>query len=139
MVQETRRIIDELETFTEDIIRRLATGIHRELTRTTPVDTGWARANWIPQLGVPFIGNSQEIEPTPADVAGAQGLQNAGLAAVVGYRLELGAVFISNNVPYILELNDGSSTQAPPMFIETSIEVGINDVLQNLDQRFSGL
>lgn len=136
---ETERVVDALTTFTEDLVRRLATNVTAELQRTTPVDTGWARANWIPQLGVPFTGNTEEIDPTPADVAGAAAQQAAGLAAVVGYRLELGAVFISNNVPYILTLNDGSSRQAPSMFVERAIEVAVNDVLQDLDSGFSGL
>lgn len=126
MADEVRRVVGSLEDFTERLIRQLTVNITDELIRTTPVDTGWARANWVPQIGVPFIGNSDDRTPTPADVSGATGQQQQGLASVVGtYRLELGAVFISNNVPYILSLNDGSSNQAPAMFVEGAIERGI--------------
>lgn len=125
MVSETRRVITELEGFTEELIRRLASNITAELIETTPVDTGWARANWIPQLGVPLLEDLTGIAPTSAEVAAAAGQQAAGQAEIAGYTIEVGAIFISNNVPYILILNDGSSTQAPPMFIEMAIERGI--------------
>lgn len=135
-MSQIRRIVGEVENFTEDLIRRLATNIHAELVSPppvgTPVDTGWARANWIPQIGVPFTGNSQQIEPSPGEVAQAGARQQSGLASVFTYRLALGNVFISNNVPYILNLNDGSSTQSPRMFIETAIENGIRRVLTGI-------
>ena len=132
-MSQIRRIVEEVENFTEDLIRRLATNIHAELVSPppvgTPVDTGWARANWVPQIGVPFTGNSQQIEPSPGEVTQAAAQQQSGLASVLTYRLVLGNVFISNNVPYILRLNDESSTQSPRMFVETAIENGIRRVL----------
>jgi hypothetical protein len=35
-------------------------------------------------------------------------------------------VWLSNNVPYIRQLNAGSSQQAPAMFVEKAAEVGRN-------------
>lgn len=138
MVDTVEQVIAILEDFSEDLIRRLATQITFELQRTTPVDTGWARANWIPQIGVPFEGNATVTDPQPGDVASAAGQQAAGQAAILGYRIELGSVFISNNVPYIINLNNGSSRQAPPMFVERAIDIGTDDVLRNLDPTFVG-
>lgn len=74
----------------------------------TPVDTGHARANWVPSIGQPFAG---EVD-TDADAVGR----------LLGYRLEQGTLWISNNAPYIELLDLGYSHQAPPGFIEAAIE-----------------
>ena len=120
-----RQVITALENATEDTIRRIAVNITAELIRTTPVDTGWARANWVPSLGVPFTGNAEVRDPSETEVAGAAREQTAGTAAVLGYNLTVNQVFISNNVPYIVRLNDGSSAQAPAMFVQAAINTVI--------------
>jgi hypothetical protein len=80
----------------------------------TPVDTGWARANWIPSVGTA----TEQTDGTPQSVS--TGAQQIGIAQVAAYR---GAqpVFVSNNVPYIMTLNDGSSKQAPAGFVELAV------------------
>lgn len=101
-------------------VRRITLRITDRLIRTTPVDTGWARANWVPSIGLPVT----YPEGSKAGVTRAS--QQQGLARVVGYRIDQGAVYISNNVPYIQRLNEGSSRQAPAMFVEAAIEQGVN-------------
>jgi hypothetical protein len=136
---ETRRLIDLLTEQIEDIARRFSVNVTAELQRTTPVDTGWARANWVPSIGEPFEGNSESITPTSADVSSANSEQQSGIASLLSYRIDDGEIFVSNNVPYILSLNDGSSAQAPPMFVERAIEVQFNELLLDLDSQFAGL
>ena len=105
------------------------------LIEVTPVDTGWARANWVPSIGhssnVPatFAGRT----PTPGEVKAKEAEQAAGMAGVLGYKLGRGSVFISNNVTYITLLNDGSSPKAPKMFVQASIHRGLTAV----ERRFS--
>ena len=139
-MSEVRRVINEVENFTGDVIRRMALEITNELLRPpseggTPVDTGWARANWVPSIGVSFDMDLRGVTPDASDVARAGGQQEAGIASLLGYTIELGEVFISNNVPYIVRLNDGSSTQAPAMFVETAIERGVRGTLERIASR----
>ncbi len=104
-----KSIVREIKTLTLDITEGLIDG--------TPVDTGWARANWIPQIGDPFrdiVGDREAIDTSE---------QELGMAEVATqYDLLDGPIFISNNVPYIESLNEGSSDQAPAGFIEAVIE-----------------
>ena len=48
--------------------------------------------------------------------------QAAGQARIASsYRIEQGNVYISNNVSYIVLLNEGSSAQAPAAFVQMAI------------------
>lgn len=123
--RRVRVVVTALETFIESIIKKITLDIVANLTAApseggTPVDTGWARANWVPQIGTAPTGTVG----SPANVTGAP--QHAGAVAVAaGYKLDKGPVFISNNVPYILKLNAGSSQQAPKGFIQAAIAKAI--------------
>jgi len=103
--------------------RRVALNVTAELQKTTPVDTGWARANWIPQLGVPFSG----VDGTRTRGAISTSAQSAGTAQAASFDIKKDTVvFITNNVPYIKKLNAGSSQQAPAMFVETAVAVAVD-------------
>lgn len=125
MVDQVRVITGLLREATEKVVTAISVNVTAELIENTPVDTGWARANWIPAIGTPFeeavTGN-----PDPAIVPNQRGLQQSGLASVItGYSLSRGPVFVTNNVPYILSLNDGSSAQAPAAFVQAAIAAGV--------------
>ncbi len=96
----------------------LAVNMHAELVEATPVDTGFARAMWVPSLSAPaFV--------TATDAAGGRALTEAGLGAVLAFKLEDGAIFVSNRTRYIRRLDGGSSTQAPAGFVRTAIAKAI--------------
>lgn len=128
MESEDLRIISEgIDVAIENVVKAVTLGITDELIETTPVDVGWARANWVPSIGAPAPGSpiARSTQEREAAAPGAQASQAAGIASVAGYKLNRGAVFISNNVPYLKELNEGSSQQAPANFIEASIDRGV--------------
>lgn len=126
MVDQVQLVVGQLERFTERVITKITLDVTANLTENTPVDTGWARANWVPQIGSPVVEDLSAITPTSQAAAGAAGRQQAALASVVaGYRIELGSVFISNNVPYISDLNDGTSQQQPAGFVQRAIAKAI--------------
>lgn len=86
------------------------------------MDTGWSRANWVPAIGAPLLTDLSGIEPSVAGASSAGAKQQSALAGVAsGYRLGRGSVFVSNNVSYIVRLNDGSSRQAPSGFVQRAI------------------
>lgn len=108
-------------------VQRLALEVAANLIETTPVATGFARANWIPSFGEPVT----EPSGSPAAVSDAQ--QQAALVAMLAYKLSDGAAYVSNNANYIQALNDGSSSQAPSGFVEAAIERAISTVNGSVD------
>ena len=94
------------------------------LLQLTPVDTAFAVGNWQVTLGAPATGTvaagSQssrgEANRGPA-VAAVTGRASRALAA-----LKLGqSIFIANNAPYILVLNDGGVNRVAHHMVERAI------------------
>lgn len=94
----------------------------------TPVDTGWARANWIPSIGE--SGRDPIGEPGNSGTASAA--QQSGMAGVLGYDISQGKVYITNNVPYIGALNDGHSQQQPRGFVQRAINKALTQDIGGL-------
>lgn len=118
--REVRVVVRDLRSFTEMLVKRLALNVNAELIRVTPVDTGWARANWVPNIGAPFEGTAGTREEAEAGLLNTAA-QQSGLASVATtYKLPL-EIHQTNNVPYIELLNEGSSSQAPAMFVQAAI------------------
>ena len=116
---------------------RVAAAVHGELTKQTPVDTGWARANWIPDLsnrgGAPahlpatVRGKTQAERRGKAQPYVAQATAQAqhGLIRVfVGYKsIRQGAIWIINRVPYVPILDRKHKSRAG--FIQRAIDAGL--------------
>lgn len=109
-----------LDQLCEGEVIRLVLDLHESLVLNTPVDTGWARANWVPTIGIPYEGGKAPNQ-TPQGVALARAQQEQALAGILSYRIAEGVIWLSNNVPYIEFLNEGSSQQAPAGFVQTVI------------------
>lgn len=129
MVRESIRVQGDLSVFVEDVVRRLSVNATANLVQETPVDTGWARANWVPELGKAFEGTAgTRAQAESGNIV--PGPQQTGIGKVLAnYRLRMGPVFVSNNVPYITRLNDGTSSQAPRAFVQMAIARTIRETL----------
>jgi len=95
----------------EKTVRAVALVVDAELVNMTPVDTGRARSNWNPSLNVPDgtirePGQKKSIDP----IASAYKITDT--------------ILISNNLPYIKPLNNGSSKQAPAGFVDAALAKG---------------
>lgn len=120
-MSDARRVTAQLENFTNSLVKQIVLDATSNFIEDTPVDTGWARANWIPNIGEPFNRTSSTREQAEAGSV-QRGDQQAGLATIAAtYEIGLGAVYITNNVPYIIYLNEGSSQQAPSGFVQSGI------------------
>ncbi len=95
----------------------LALEITANLVAATPVDTGHARANWIPSVGEP---PSQEVDNAAA--------REAGIIEVAAFKLGDGMISITNNAPYIGRLIAGSSSQAAPGWDLAAIDQSVATV-----------
>ncbi len=129
MTAQVDRIVRELERLGERIVRAIVFEVTAELIKVTPVDTGWARANWIASIGAPNSA-TRTNRPTASIVPGAAAEQAAGLARMASFKLGQTA-FIVNNVPYIVKLDGGSSSQEPSGFVGRSVERGVRNAARS--------
>ena len=135
MADQLRIVVNALNKFAEKHIKIIVLDAVANLVEDTPRKTGWARANWIPGIGV-----SPKVDGTPpAEEASAGGVasrsqqREQGIATVAAtYTLDKGKVYITNSVPYITKLNEGSSKQAPAGFVQSSILRAITQSLTRL-------
>lgn len=105
----TKKIVPErLLTF----YTRLSLEVLRNVVFLTPVDTGRARGNWQLTVGSPAEGQRDDFKNRDA-VSEA--------AAVLGNLKGLDVVWVSNNVPYIVYLERGSSQQAPAGMVAVTL------------------
>jgi hypothetical protein len=124
-------IIADLEEYTRlEVVAlslNMVANLQEEPPLGTPVDTGWARANWLPSVGQPKEMDAKAEEPTPAQVAARAKVAQDGLNEVLAWKLEDGPIFATNNVPYIGALNAGHSKQSPRGFVQFALEKAVKD------------
>lgn len=104
-----RRLGDRVEQNTHNMVRIAALAVDRKLVFRTPVDTGQARSNWLVGINAP-TRQTEGVESPGAAIARASATIRASKPG--------DTIYISNNLPYIGELNRGKSRQAPPGFVE---------------------
>lgn len=122
------RIVNRLNVGLRRVVAEVATQIAEELVPGTPVDTGFARANWRPSLNAPAIVPVSQLDPT--------GAATIAKIVTVGQRWKPGdTLFITNNAPYIAALNNGSSPQALPGFVEDAVETGTLVAFESFERR----
>lgn len=98
----------------------LAMEITANLVEACPVDTGNARANFVPTIDSPFEGE------------GGAGAREAGVAAVLGSQVT-DDVYVSNNVPYLKFLIGGSSSQAAAGWDLVAIDTAVQTIQGQYD------
>ncbi len=108
--------------FQKKLAFQLLTGV----VNKTPVDTGRARGNW--QVGIDEIPSG---ELDKVDKGGGASISAGGEALASLQPGLFQIVYIANNLPYIVPLEDGHSGQAPQGMLAltiTEIETQFNRV-----------
>jgi len=94
------------------IFRKVALDLDAAVVLDTPVDEGRARGNWYPSINTP----SNEVDE---DSLGAAKSLNR-LNGVIG-KAKLGQViWLTNNLPYIIALENGHSKQAAEGMVDVN-------------------
>lgn len=102
------------------VVRKAALAADQAVVLQTPVDTGRARANWIASLDAPAIGTVDAEDKT-----GQSSIVKAA-GTIADYDGDRNAeVHLTNNLPYILPLNEGSSAQAPADFVRRALKAAV--------------
>lgn len=134
---DIKRIKIQIEDAVGDVVARTAFAALSSVTLATPVGNptlwqnpnnappgyvgGRARGNWQIGIGVEKQGETGTIDGSGASTIGI------GRSVLAGYKLGE-QIIINNNVPYIVPLSQGSSTQAPAGFPERAAQAAVNQV-----------
>lgn len=108
----------QVETGASRAVRALSLIINQVIIFETPVDTGHAKANWQVGIGSPITKEIDEEDPSGT----ATIERNANIIRQTPPGKD---IILSNNVPYIHELNEGSSSQAPEQFVQIAVAEAI--------------
>jgi hypothetical protein len=104
-------------------VRKAALAIDQAVVLQTPVDTGRARANWIASL------NEASDSTVEAGDKTGQGSIVKAAGVIAQYNGDRdSSVHLTNNLPYIQKLNEGSSVQAPMDFVRKAAMAGAKAV-----------
>ncbi len=108
----------QVETGASRTVRRVALAINQSVIFATPVLTGHARANW--QIGIesPVTDEIDEEDKSGQTTI----IRNESVIQTSKPRK---SIILSNNVPYIHVLNEGSSAQAPEQFVQIAVKDAI--------------
>ena len=106
MAKSLEVVFDSLRSYPEKVIRGTLLEMSSRIIKRSPVDTGRFRNNW----NASFNGPIKSIKTT-TDPSGAQARVDAHLLLA---QFKVGQTFyLTNNLPYSLKLEFGSSQQAP--------------------------
>ena len=110
----------DIEQVTVEKQRQIGLIAFSEVVQETPVDTGQARGGWRLVGGERSYNNpgpqpkGSELAPPKIELTGKQQI-------VLGE-----SIFLTNGVEHIVYLNEGTSENAPPQFIEQSLVRAVN-------------
>lgn len=126
------QIASDIPERADKVVRKTVLAVDQALVLSTPVDKGRARSNWIAALDQATDDTVDAyVEGDGGSTAGANATaamaQAAGVAADYDGDLH-NEVHVTNNLPYIEVLNDGSSAQAPADFVGEAVRAGVDAV-----------
>ena len=98
--------MEEIRADYNKFAREVAIDVDQRVVLKTPVDTGRARANWV-------VGFSRPVRRARRTVDQSGGATIVENTRKIQQAKDFVNVWISNNLPYINELENGSSRQAP--------------------------
>ncbi len=108
------RFGDLTEKQAHQIFRKIALDLDASIVLDTPVDEGRARGNWYPSINIP----SAEVDEDSLGPGVSLGRLNGVVATA-----QLGdVIWMTNNLPYILALENGHSGQAPDGMVDVNAE-----------------
>lgn len=117
---------DKVASVGNEAKKHVANAIVRYLVNITPVDTSQALSNWQARDGSPVLSSIGPYVPGSAGSTQSVSAQAAMEAAaqVIALAKPGETIYLSNVLPYIKRLDQGSSSQHPGGFVHASTIVG---------------
>ena len=120
-IRNIQRRGGQVEDGVDRIVKAAALEIDAAVVQATPVDTGRARSNWIVQINRAATG---QVTSSSFDRSG-QGAITQGMGVIRSFNVRNdSSIHITNNTPYIGDLNNGTSAQAPANFVQQAVSNG---------------
>lgn len=129
--RDIRNLPMDLHEMVTEVIQDVAFELQKQLRETTPVDTGWARANWSISVGGYKTGAFGDKPKKGTKNFPLSGSDAASIASMETYTVESGTVWVTNNVNYIQIINARGGKIAPAMFVETSMDRACREVAES--------
>ncbi len=130
--------MNPIQQAVSEIVREVALKLHENIVRRTPIDTGRAKSSWNISENFPDESVTPVLRDTILEqkAKGAEVLtiDNAHVAALTSQQNISQfptVVFISNALPYIENLERGSSKQAPLGMVRISVTE--NEIIHLID------
>jgi hypothetical protein len=98
----------------DQVVRKIDLDVATSVIMGTPVRTGRARANWFPSIGTPSDAVGDQV-----DRSGSATVERAN--ALIAQQQGGHVFYLTNNVPYIVPLEQGSSKQAPAGMVMVTV------------------
>jgi len=96
-------------------VRKIALELFSRIIMRTPVDTGRARANW--QVAIGTIPSGTLELNDKSGQATINKVQAASMGVVAG-----DVIYLTNNLPYAVPLEEGYSKQAPAGMVALTVQ-----------------
>lgn len=114
---DIKKFSEKVRARADLVVRKVSLDILGRIIVRTPVDTGRARANWQVDLNQMPTGQVESIFEGTMAGSIAEAVIGAKLSRINGQT----TVYIANNVPYILRLEEGYSKQAPAGMVAITV------------------
>jgi hypothetical protein len=102
----------------EDAVDALVMQLTEDIILSTPVDEGTARANWNASLGYPDKSHDLNLN----DETGISTVNDAAAIVKAFSNGEDGTYYLTNSLPYIEYLENGSSSKNPKGMLKVNVD-----------------
>jgi hypothetical protein len=104
-----QRFAAELKPVVKHAAEETAIALHDRIVELTPYDSGAAKASWNMSLDNP----DEAVAAGQFTEAEAEAMAKQTQAVLASYDPDVNVIVVSNSLPYIEDLEEGSSDQAP--------------------------
>lgn len=138
---DAQEIVRSLNTEVAEDVQATALAVLRNVVIGTPVGNptlwqipiappgyvgGHARRNWNVSIGTPSDEVKGVAGKGPGEAGAGQEAIADGSRQIASFNIARRRIIVQNNVPYIVPLNNGHSTQAPVNFVQKAVMAGHN-------------
>jgi hypothetical protein len=116
----------DIEDFILTETKKLAEGVLFKVVKRTPYRTGQAKRNWIVSNLKPDNKFVKVPEESPLAAATAENIAINDGKSKLPFARPFQLIYIQNNAPYIVRLNNGYSLQAPALYVDLAILEEVN-------------
>jgi len=119
-----QRFADAMDVDVALVVKKLSFDIFADVVAGTPVDTGRAMNNWVISVGSP----SRVVTDRGGNEGSIKASQTGKAVGALATVAPFSTVWISNNLPYIGSLEEGTSKQAPNGWVDAAINNNLHQL-----------